>query len=761
MKNIAEQLYFLMVDLSGQKNKSEIRSIFINTLNGIFEHLDFQLQHQKSSDPGYYEISSGNFYFDTLHVTGKINAEEDLHIRNVIQLYAQKLENAEQDVLIKREKSNLEQLIDKKTHDLKESQERYRAFINQINEGVYRLELKKPLNLTISVEEQISFLYENAYLAECNATFSMMYGYPDPNILIGKALSEFHNIKNHPENKNIVRRFIESGYRVVNEETIEPDINGNNHYFSNNTIGIIKDNKLVRMWGTQVDISEKRKTDRLIKEKNRKIARQNKELKESNDQLLKLLEELLSAKAIIQENEKRLKQAQHVANMGSWEMDLLTREIIWSDEMYRICGYDPGSFKPTPEKIITLFHPDDREEIEKAFQLKLSELKDFTIEHRIIRPDGNTRFIFSKGEIFTSKDGKSKKLLGSFLDLTKRKKAEIALKDSEEKYRILFDSINDGVYVNEISENNLPGLFIEVNQAACKLFGYSKDELYHMTPLDLDWKASLEEIHTIIERLSFEKNIIFEASIGNRKGDHLEMEVNSHLIRYKNQDFILSISRDITERKQAEENLKLKNDELLKANQELDNFVYRVSHDLRAPISSSLGLAEILQKEKSLGSIKDFAVLQAKSLKKLDNFIQDIVNISKNARTEIRQDEINFQELVEGIFDQLDYMDHTRLVKKDIQIEQEVPFHSDQHRLTIVLNNLISNAIKFSEDGEVTVGVDRTDDGDNVGREEDEAADGEDARVVGFAHAELGRDRRHHRGRHRARRGRTPATRRS
>jgi len=142
--------------------------------------------------------------------------------------------------------------------------------------------------------------------------------------------------------------------------------------------------------------------------------------------------------------------------------------------------------------------------------------------------------------------------------------------------------------------------------------------------------------------------------------------------------------------------LEAQNRELKKVNSELDRFVYSASHDLRAPLTSLLGLIQLARDENDLETIRNYLDLQEKSIHKLDNFIQDIVNISKNARTEIRQDDIDFRELIEDIFDQLDYMDHTRLVEKSIVISQETPFYSDQHRLGIVLNNLLSNAIRYA-----------------------------------------------------------------
>ena len=142
--------------------------------------------------------------------------------------------------------------------------------------------------------------------------------------------------------------------------------------------------------------------------------------------------------------------------------------------------------------------------------------------------------------------------------------------------------------------------------------------------------------------------------------------------------------------------LELQNHELKKVNSELDRFVYSASHDLRAPLTSVLGLIQVAKMEDDVEQVKYYLGLQEKSINKLDRFIQDIVNVSKNARIEIRQDEINFREIIEGILDQLDYMQQSELIEKQVEIQQDIPFYSDQYRLGIILNNLLSNAIRYA-----------------------------------------------------------------
>ena len=154
------------------------------------------------------------------------------------------------------------------------------------------------------------------------------------------------------------------------------------------------------------------------------------------------------------------------------------------------------------------------------------------------------------------------------------------------------------------------------------------------------------------------------------------------------------LHEEIRFRKTAEQNTKVTNKQLRKTNEELDSFVYSVSHDLRAPISSVLGLLNLAKCEKDPKMLKKYLDMMSKSVTQQDLFIKDILNLSRNARLELNKSEIFFEEMISDIFDQLRYIDHQE-VNKSISVEQNKPFFSDDSRLKVVFNNLISNAIRY------------------------------------------------------------------
>lgn len=148
---------------------------------------------------------------------------------------------------------------------LRQSEERYKTFIAQSTEGIYRMELAEPISIFLPVDRQVQLLYDNCVVVECNETMAKMYGYDKSEDLVGKTILQLHGSSDNAANKNAFRQMVVSSYRIVGEETEEIDNNGNKKYFLNNATGIIENGYLVRIWGTQTDITEKIETERKVR----------------------------------------------------------------------------------------------------------------------------------------------------------------------------------------------------------------------------------------------------------------------------------------------------------------------------------------------------------------------------------------------------------------------------------------------------------------------------------------------------------------
>jgi PAS domain S-box-containing protein len=155
--------------------------------------------------------------------------------------------------------------------------------------------------------------------------------------------------------------------------------------------------------------------------------------------------------------------------------------------------------------------------------------------------------------------------------------------------------------------------------------------------------------------------------------------------------FISLTLHNITARKTNEEALK-------KMNFELDSFVYRASHDLRAPLRSVLGLAQLIDAESSKEQIHKYVGLIEKSIQKLDFFILDLTNFSRNSRTDVVIEEIDFNKLIDEAMDNLQFMDKASQVKVIRELDPKLSFYSDPIRLSVIVQNLLSNAFKYADE---------------------------------------------------------------
>lgn len=137
---------------------------------------------------------------------------------------------------------------------LGQAEDRYRAFIEHSTEGIWRFEIIDPIPIDLPVDKQIELLYQNSRLAECNDTKAQQYGFTRAAELTGKYMNEFL-VRSDEKNDDYLRNFIKAGYQLTDDETHEKDKNDDDRYFLSNLIGIVENGKLVRIWGTQRDIT--------------------------------------------------------------------------------------------------------------------------------------------------------------------------------------------------------------------------------------------------------------------------------------------------------------------------------------------------------------------------------------------------------------------------------------------------------------------------------------------------------------------------
>lgn len=169
-------------------------------------------------------------------------------------------------------------------------------------------------------------------------------------------------------------------------------------------------------------------------------------------------------------------------------------------------------------------------------------------------------------------------------EISERKKSEIELRESEQKFKMLFNNINDAVFVTQLSKDKSYGDFIEVNEVACRRLGYTKEEFLMLSPSAIVWQKCIDDFNLFNERLLKEEHVIYDLVHRAKDKKLIPVEVNSHLFLYNDKLTVLSIARDITERKQAEEKLK-RSSKLLR---ELATHLQSIREEERTMISQEI-----------------------------------------------------------------------------------------------------------------------------------------------------------------------------
>lgn len=152
-------------------------------------------------------------------------------------------------------------------------------------------------------------------------------------------------------------------------------------------------------------------------------------------------------------------------------------------------------------------------------------------------------------------------------------------------------------------------------------------------------------------------------------------------------------------RKKAERTLRKQNEQLLKINKELDSFVYSVSHNLRAPLMSVLGLINLVQLESPKGDqrLNGYFQMMQHSIHKLDDTLKEILDYSRNARSSLAVTEVDIHKLIQESFERMKYMEGSEHIRKSVELTDGSGFFTDAYRLSVIVNNLVSNAIKYRD----------------------------------------------------------------
>ncbi len=404
-------------------------------------------------------------------------------------------------------------------------------------------------------------------------------------------------------------------------------------------------------------------------------------------------------KAQLHHSEQRLKQAQSIAHCGSWELDLSTGMALWSEEACRMYGLGRDEFVQSYDSWLSFIHPEDQEGVLNVISRTRETLSKASFHHRIARPDGSVRHIFSQAEFELDENGQPIGLYGACHDVTETKVAELALAQSEANLRLIMDLIPQSIFAK-----NGDGKFLFANKSFASLYGLTPDELLNKTvdetiPVKSESEYFRRQDMEIIS--SGETKLIGEHTVTDNKGKlrFFETVKVPYTVALTNEKAVLGISMDITQQKRTESERSKMTADIVQRVKDLEQFSYIVSHNLRSPVANISGLAEILQIPAIGGGDREKLISElGTSVKKLDEVILDLNYILQIKHKESKQQErVRFSELVDSIKGSIE----SQIKNEGVQIITD--FSAVDEVLTVssymysIFFNLVTNSIKYRQ----------------------------------------------------------------
>ena len=296
-----------------------------------------------------------------------------------------------------------------------------------------------------------------------------------------------------------------------------------------------------------------------------------------------------------------LLEAQRLGNLGSWSWDVVSNRVSWSDQLYKIYGVSPREFGGTLDEFLALVHPDDRAQVNASIGAALESGKEFSHEERIVRPEGTLRHLHSVGEVIRDERGAAVRMLGVCLDVTERKQAESALRESEQSYQVLLKNVRDyAIYMLDPD-----GRVRSWSEGAQRIKGYSADEIvgeHFSIFLPEEARASglaVEALATAAREGQFEAQTWLVRKDGSRFYANVVMDA----IRDDNGELIgfAKLARDITAQHEARLALEQTREQLAQSQkmEALGQLTGGIAHDFNNLLMIVSGYAQILQRRLS------------------------------------------------------------------------------------------------------------------------------------------------------------------
>lgn len=404
----------------------------------------------------------------------------------------------------------------------------------------------------------------------------------------------------------------------------------------------------------------------------------------------------------LRDSEERYNLAIAGANDGIWDWNRETDAVFFSPRWKEIIGYEDHEIRNDLEEWQSRIHPDDYAKVMKANDIFLtSDKTHFEVEYRLRHKDGDYRWILGRGTCLRNEKGEPFRMAGAHTDITKRKNAERELVNSEAQKQAILDGIDASIiFLNADFE------ILWANKHSAKIVGASVQSLLgrkcHSIWYDHDSACEGCPAVRVFSSLTPEHAVV-----------HLEdgrvLDLHSEPVFGQDGELlgVVEIARNITTFIQAQKNAETAQEEAERANRLKSQFLANMSHEIRTPVNGVMGMLQLM-KNTQLSEFQDQYVEHAMdSCKRLTKLLSDILDISKVEAGKLTVQAVEFcpQELLFSIHALFSSMAEQNNVRLLFDVDDSIPpvLIGDINRLHQILSNLIGNALKFTEAGDVTI----------------------------------------------------------
>ena len=431
------------------------------------------------------------------------------------------------------------------------------------------------------------------------------------------------------------------------------------------------------------------------------------------------ISERKQAEAELRGSEQAMKEAQLIAKLGTWELDLQTNLLNWSEEMYRIFDKDPLQFSPDFEQVMQDVHPDDRDIVNTSFSQAITDKTQYELIHRLLI-DGQVKYIEAKGGAFYDHEGNPVRAIGTVQDITEQKQVEAELERHRNQLQELVEAqtarvqmqarIIDQVHDSIIS-TDLDGNITSWNQGATRLFGFSAERMLGKHIADVYPSEEHEFLaENVIKPLQQKGKHEIEVRMQHADGTPFYAHLSLSLLFDDNGTAIgmVGYSIDITERRAAEQALQNAKEAAEAANIAKSAFLANMSHEIRTPLTAIAGMTDLLR-------LTELTDKQCERLNNIDiasqhllDVINAILDLSKieAGKFELDSVKLNLEEIVSNVAKIIAEPARTKGLRVITENQAaNIQLLGDPVRLQQALLNYATNAIKFTENGCITIRI--------------------------------------------------------